>query len=405
MEAGIHELTAGYALDALDPAERDAFEQHLGSCEQCQEELASFWEVTSALAVAADGPAPSAALRERIVDERAGGEADGRAARLAAPGLARARGGDRDRGRRRDRPRHLLDLAQREARRLALGADRAGERDRRARRPRRDARLRSSPAPAGSSSIRAARQCSSSTISPLHLRERRTRRGWWKEGSPRFGRHVRHDRQAGNRAAPHARAGRCGDRRSRSRAQAARARRRSRWWRRPLRSEPRALRRASFDNSPERDLPSNRSFRFGPYTCSRDGTAPRASEALRLRRLPARAGGGRRGSGRGPRHARADADGLGQVAHLSARGDAAARADARPLAADRADEGSGRPAAGGDRRHRDVRQLVARARRWRPQRIEDVADGTHAASLRRAGAAAQCVVRRDAPFDRRRASS
>jgi anti-sigma-K factor RskA len=67
MEAGIHELTAGYALDALDPAERDAFEQHLGSCEQCQEELASFWEVTSALAVAADGPAPSATLRERIV--------------------------------------------------------------------------------------------------------------------------------------------------------------------------------------------------------------------------------------------------------------------------------------------------------------------------------------------------
>ena len=27
MEAGIHELTAGYALDALDPAEREAFEQ------------------------------------------------------------------------------------------------------------------------------------------------------------------------------------------------------------------------------------------------------------------------------------------------------------------------------------------------------------------------------------------
>ena len=71
MEAGIHELTAGYALDALEPAERDAFERHLPGCEQCQEELASFWEVTSALASAADGPAPSPALRERILADAA----------------------------------------------------------------------------------------------------------------------------------------------------------------------------------------------------------------------------------------------------------------------------------------------------------------------------------------------
>ena len=67
MEPGIHELTAGYALDALDPAEREVFERHLTGCEQCQEELASFWEVTGALAVAADGPAPNAALRDRIL--------------------------------------------------------------------------------------------------------------------------------------------------------------------------------------------------------------------------------------------------------------------------------------------------------------------------------------------------
>ena len=72
METGIHELTAGYALDALEPAEREAFERHLAGCAQCQEELASFWEVTSALAVAAGGPAPNAALRERILaDARA----------------------------------------------------------------------------------------------------------------------------------------------------------------------------------------------------------------------------------------------------------------------------------------------------------------------------------------------
>jgi anti-sigma-K factor RskA len=68
MEISLHELTAGYALDALDPAEREAFEAHLEDCEPCQEELASFWEVTGGLAAAADGPAPSPALRERILD-------------------------------------------------------------------------------------------------------------------------------------------------------------------------------------------------------------------------------------------------------------------------------------------------------------------------------------------------
>jgi len=67
MEAGIHELTAGYALDALDPDERYAYEAHLPGCERCQQELASFWETTEALAVAASGPEPSPELRERIL--------------------------------------------------------------------------------------------------------------------------------------------------------------------------------------------------------------------------------------------------------------------------------------------------------------------------------------------------
>ena len=67
MEAGIHELTAGYALDALDPEERSAYEAHLAGCEHCREELASFWETTEALAVAASGPVPNPALRDRIL--------------------------------------------------------------------------------------------------------------------------------------------------------------------------------------------------------------------------------------------------------------------------------------------------------------------------------------------------
>jgi anti-sigma factor RsiW len=67
METGIHELTAGYALDALPPEERRAYEEHLEECERCQEELSSFWQTTEALAVAASGPVPSDDLRGRIL--------------------------------------------------------------------------------------------------------------------------------------------------------------------------------------------------------------------------------------------------------------------------------------------------------------------------------------------------
>jgi anti-sigma-K factor RskA len=67
METGIHELTAAYALDALDPEERREYESHLADCETCQEELASLAGVTEALAVAASGPAPRPELRDRIL--------------------------------------------------------------------------------------------------------------------------------------------------------------------------------------------------------------------------------------------------------------------------------------------------------------------------------------------------
>jgi hypothetical protein len=68
MESGIHDLTAGYALDALAPEERRAYEEHLEGCERCQEELGVFWTTTDALALAASGPAPSDALRGRILE-------------------------------------------------------------------------------------------------------------------------------------------------------------------------------------------------------------------------------------------------------------------------------------------------------------------------------------------------
>lgn len=67
METGIHELTAAYALDALEPEERREYERHLRDCESCRDELASFSSVTEALAVAASGPAPQPELRDRIL--------------------------------------------------------------------------------------------------------------------------------------------------------------------------------------------------------------------------------------------------------------------------------------------------------------------------------------------------
>ena len=71
MEARAHGLTVAYALDALDADERRAYEEHLEGCERCREELASFWQTTEALAIAATGAQPSVApspdLRDRIL--------------------------------------------------------------------------------------------------------------------------------------------------------------------------------------------------------------------------------------------------------------------------------------------------------------------------------------------------
>ena len=65
----LHDLTAGYALDALDPDERARYEEHLASCESCREELQGFWQVAGALGRAAGGPTPPASLRERILQQ------------------------------------------------------------------------------------------------------------------------------------------------------------------------------------------------------------------------------------------------------------------------------------------------------------------------------------------------
>jgi anti-sigma-K factor RskA len=69
----LHDLTAAYALDALDSNERRVYEAHLAHCERCRGELASFSETTTMLAYGAEAPPPPPRLRARIL-ERAHGE-------------------------------------------------------------------------------------------------------------------------------------------------------------------------------------------------------------------------------------------------------------------------------------------------------------------------------------------
>ena len=69
MEADtIHELTAAYALDALDEREELEYEAHLARCPRCREELASFTETATSLAYGVEFPAPPPALRDRILE-------------------------------------------------------------------------------------------------------------------------------------------------------------------------------------------------------------------------------------------------------------------------------------------------------------------------------------------------
>jgi anti-sigma-K factor RskA len=61
------ELTAGYALDALDPQDEADCAAHLPGCDRCQDAVARFTEITAALARAAPAAEPSPALGPRIM--------------------------------------------------------------------------------------------------------------------------------------------------------------------------------------------------------------------------------------------------------------------------------------------------------------------------------------------------
>ncbi len=68
MEETIHDLSAAYALDALEPEELDAFEEHLATCESCRQAVADFGSVAAELALAGTPASPPPELRDRILD-------------------------------------------------------------------------------------------------------------------------------------------------------------------------------------------------------------------------------------------------------------------------------------------------------------------------------------------------
>jgi anti-sigma factor RsiW len=63
----VHDLTAAYALDALEPDEARGYEAHLAGCERCREELASLQSAAGALAYAVEPARPPESLRGRIL--------------------------------------------------------------------------------------------------------------------------------------------------------------------------------------------------------------------------------------------------------------------------------------------------------------------------------------------------
>lgn len=87
------ELAAGYALDCLDPGDRERFEAHLATgCPVCEAELETLRSAAVALASSAPPAMPSPGLRERVL--AAAREDRGGAAEATAP--RRAGDGDRE---------------------------------------------------------------------------------------------------------------------------------------------------------------------------------------------------------------------------------------------------------------------------------------------------------------------
>ncbi|WP_191090944.1 anti-sigma factor domain-containing protein [Serinicoccus hydrothermalis] len=76
----MHDLAAAYAVDAVDPEERAAFEAHLESCAQCRREVQELQDVSVLLSEDLEVE-PPAQLRTTVLDliaAEAGGQGSGR---------------------------------------------------------------------------------------------------------------------------------------------------------------------------------------------------------------------------------------------------------------------------------------------------------------------------------------
>jgi len=67
-DGSLHELSAAYALDALDGDELKTYEAHLAGCERCRADVASFRETAGALAYDVDLPPVPETLERRILE-------------------------------------------------------------------------------------------------------------------------------------------------------------------------------------------------------------------------------------------------------------------------------------------------------------------------------------------------
>lgn len=70
----LHELAAAYILDAVDDMERKAFEHHLLECARCQDEVASYDDAVTGLALSVSPVVPPPALKDALMADLASEE-------------------------------------------------------------------------------------------------------------------------------------------------------------------------------------------------------------------------------------------------------------------------------------------------------------------------------------------